>query len=648
MKQPSKIQLQAIKHLRGPAQIVAGPGSGKTFTIIKRILYLTEHHHISPSQILVITFTKAAALEMKERYESALSSAEQVCGHVNFGTFHSICYHILQKSGGFHTDSLIRESDKRKIIGIILANHGYAEKCNNEMIANVLAQISKRKNAVPDDDCLSQSKKFHKKSLQEETKTVTEKQMQITTILEKNKQPILQTASDTTVFSPEEINVFQTEYQEQLKEMNKLDFDDMIGKCLSLLQNNPELLKHYQNCFRYILVDEFQDINLPQYQVIKLLAGKEANLFVVGDDDQAIYGFRGATPGIMQQFLSDYPECTQMMLTENYRCGEKIVKLAGKVIARNTNRFQKEFLPVRNGGFISYKCLETRKEEEEMLTKEVKGLPQEDVENAAVILRTNREVFQYKELLKSAKIAVKEQKVPDDNIFRGFLLEDIISYLKFLYEGRMRTDFIKFMNKPEHYFSRLSLLEERVNKEGMKAYYEQNAAMKREIDKFFGQLSVAADLSPYTAVSFYRKTIGYERYVKQKAGSSREYQRLISQLDQIQELLKSCSGKIKAEEFFREKEAEAGGQCETSKITRGISVITMHGAKGLEFEHVFLPDVNEGVIPGKTCITTEALEEERRLLYVAITRAKNNLHIYCTKERNRKPSSFLQGIILPQ
>lgn len=626
MNQPSKIQLKAIQHLHGPAQIIAGPGSGKTFTIVKRILYLIEHHHISPNQILVITFTKAAAEEMKERYEASISSKESVSGHVNFGTFHSICYHILQKSGGFCENSLIKEIDKRRIIGIILSNHGYAEKCNNELISDVLSAISKRKNIS---ECIDQDS---------QTKTCDEKRAVL----------IKKTDRDTNEFTDEEIGIFQSEYQEHLKEMGKLDFDDMIVKCLYLLKNNRDILTNYQNSFKYILVDEFQDINLSQYQVMKLLAGTESNLFVVGDDDQAIYGFRGATPGIMQQFQMDYPDCVQLMLTENYRSGKNIVSLAGKVIKRNINRFHKNFYPVKEGGNIAYKCLETRKEEEMELTNEVKLLSYRERENSAVILRTNREVFQYKTLLKAAQITVKEHTTSDNDIFHGFLIDDIISYLKFLYEGRKRSDFIKFMNKPEHYFSRLSLLEETVSKDSMKAYYAQNTAMKTEIDKYFSRLSVAGNLSPYMAVSFYRKTIGYEKYVKQRAGNYLEYQRLLSQLDQIQELLKNYNGKIKSEEFFREKEEEAGKNTDNAKMSRGISVITMHSAKGLEFDHVFLPDINEGVIPGKTCITTESLEEERRLLYVAITRAKNHLHIYCTKERNRKPSSFLKGIILPQ
>lgn len=611
MKQPSKIQLQAIKHLSGPALIVAGPGSGKTFTIIQRILYLINHHHISPNEILVITFTKAAALEMKERYETVKDSS--INGNVNFGTFHSVCYHILQQSGHFKTDSLIKETDKRKIIQIILSNHGYEEKCNHEVIDNVLSEISRRKNQTKVFDCNSQS-----------------------------------TSINRTIFTNEEVELFGREYQSQLAEKGKLDFDDMIGECLKLLNHYPEILEKYRKIFSYILVDEFQDINLPQYEVIKLLAGEKANIFAVGDDDQSIYGFRGTTPGIMQRFLTGYPNCNKIMLTENYRSGDTIVALAEKIISRNSNRIEKKFIPINIGGKILYKCLDTRKEEEMELTDKVKRLPLPILKNSAVILRTNREVCIYKELLRKAGIPLQEVKASGDDIFHSFMLEDITAYLSFLYEGRKRCDFIKFMNKPERYFTRLSLLGEIVNEEMMCAYYARNPAMIKEVKQFFGQLSIAGALSPYMAVSFFRKTMGYDRYIKEKAGNYQEFQRFIRQLDEIQNLLKDFKGKLHAEEFFKEQEEQKGKSDSQRCHTKGISVITMHSAKGLEFSHVFLPDINEGIIPGKNCMEKEDLEEERRLLYVAITRAKEHLYIYCTKERNRKPSSFLQGIILPQ
>ena len=432
--------------------------------------------------------------------------------------------------------------------------------------------------------------------------------------------------------------------------IQELDFDDMIGKCLELLVSHPEILSKYRNQFRYLMVDEFQDINMPQYNVVKLLAGEDANLLVVGDDDQAIYGFRGASPGVMKRFQEDFPNCTQIMLTENYRSGQEIVKLARKVIDRNKERFSKEFIPIRKHGEISFYQLESRKEEEERLIRDICVLTDEVINDSALILRTNREVFQYRELLKASGVKIKEIKPNEENIFRSFMVEDISAYLNFLYRGQKRSDFLKFMNKPNHYFTRLALLHETVNEEDMLWYYYQNETMKRTIRGYFKHLSLAKSLSPYMAVSLFRKTLGYERYIREKSESYMIYENWLKQLDKMQELLKDYGNNIDAEQFFRDLEDKQGKseRSEEKRITQGISVITMHGAKGLEFEHVFLPDVNEGIIPRKNCREASEVEEERRLLYVAITRARDSLHIYATKERNRKPSSFLNGIILPQ
>ena len=591
--------------------VIAGPGSGKTHVIIQRILYLIKHHQISPNEILVITFTKAAALEMKERYEAVFSEKNFMCGQVNFGTFHSICYHILQRSGGFSPQSLISEIDKRNIMQIILANHGYAENCSQEEIFDILSVISRYKNLKNMDDCIGQQCKV-------------------------------------SAYSKEEISVFINEYQQQLSENKKLDFDDMIEECYKLLNNNPDILEQYRNQFRFIMVDEFQDINLSQYEVVKLLTGGEENIFVVGDDDQSIYGFRGAHPGIMQAFSDDYPKCKKIMLTENYRSGECIVRLAEKMIGRNTVRICKEFIPRRKDGEINFLRYETRKDEEKELTSKVKELSKDEIINSAVILRTNREVVRYREILKSAGIMVKEMRHSDNDIFHGFIIEDISAFLCFVFEGRRRKDFLRIMNKPEHYFTRLAINGEIVKKEDMKNYYYQNQEMKKKVEKFFGQIEVASTLTPYMAVSFFRKSIGYDNYLKKKSYNHQEFKGYMAQIERIHELLKHYNKRINIADYFREKEEEQGRCTEKKKAAEGISVITMHGAKGLEFDHVFLPDVNEGVIPEKKCTTLEELEEERRLLYVAITRAKNHLHIYCTEERNRKPSSFLEGIILPQ
>ncbi|MBD5547563.1 MAG: ATP-dependent helicase [Lachnospiraceae bacterium] len=616
MKKPGKTQKQAITHLSGPAEVIAGPGSGKTYTIIQRILYLIKQYHIKPDKILVITYTKAAATEMKERYEKACAADSLLSSHspqayshienVHFGTFHSICYNILRQCGFAHPDSLIKERDRRKLLQVILNNHGLSSKCTYENITNLLNAISRMKNLSEND---------------------------------------LGGFMDNIDFSSDELMQMKEEYDQYLREQGMLDFDDMILQCSRFLVSHTDICKKYQELFEYILVDEFQDINLPQYQVLKLLAHPFNNLFVVGDDDQAIYGFRGATPGIMKRFMDDYQDGKQILLTENYRSGEKIVKLSGRMIDGNKERFSKEFFPTRTGGKISVLCFDTHREEEVALIAAISVLKPEQLPCTAVILRTNREVIQFGELLKSAGIAVKGKRISDMDFFHGFVMEDMIAFLSYLYEGNKRGDFIRFMNKPNRFLTRSAILSEVVNIECIEQYYRNNASMLSEIKTFFGQLHIAASLNPFLSLSFFRKTLGYNRYLREKAKDDREYQRLMRQADQIQNCIKDFSPGSSVRDFAERKAEQAGEAFPRTTEAQGVSVLTMHGAKGLEFDKVFLPDVNDGIIPGKDCITSEALEEERRLLYVAITRAKNELTIYYTKERGRKPSRFLEGII---
>lgn len=603
MKKPGKTQEQAITHMSGPAEVIAGPGSGKTYTIIQRILYLITQCHVRPDHILVITYTKAAAAEMKERYEKAACNN---IGNVHFGTFHSICYNILRQCGFARSNSLIKESERRKLLQVILNNHGLSSKCTYEIITNLLNIISRMKN-------LSEniSGNFN---------------------------------SNIDLPAGELLHIKQ-EYDQYLREQDMLDFDDMILQCFGFLISHPDLCRKYQELFEYILVDEFQDINLPQYQVLKLLAQPLDNLFVVGDDDQAIYGFRGATPGIMKQFLDDFEKGTQILLTENYRSGDEIVKLAGRMIEGNKERFTKEFIPVRRGGKISVHCFDTHREEERSLIAEISALKPEQLRSTSVILRTNREVVQFGELLKSAGIAVKGKRISDADLFHGFIMEDVIAFLSYLYEGNKRGDFIRFMNKPNRFLTRSAILSEVVKIEHIEQYYRNNASMLSDIRAFWGQLQIAASLNPYLSLSLFRKTLGYDRYLRGKAQDDREYQRLMKQTDKIQHCFKDFSPGNSVREFAEKKADQAGEALALMIEEKGVSVLTMHGAKGLEFDRVFLPDVNEGIIPGKDCITPEALEEERRLLYVAITRAKNELTIYYTKERGRKRSRFLEGII---
>ena len=607
MKAPSKVQRQAIMHLQGPAEIIAGPGSGKTFTIIHRILYLINQCQISPDNILVITYTKAAALEMKERYELALSKEKKSYDrHVHFGTFHSVCYHILQQSGYVRAASLIKEADRRRLVQTLIGNLGLPDSNVYDMVSYILNEISRRKNSV-------------------------------------------ETAAPICYFeiTEEAFEKIYCGYDNYLKEQKLIDFDDMITECLNLLMNHPAVCETYRKQFRYILADEFQDINIPQYRILKLLAAPQNNLFVVGDDDQAIYGFRGATPGIMKQFTEEFPEGKQIQMTENYRSGSQIVSIAERMIERNKERFPKQFLPVKKGGSVQSVCFINRREEEQALLQSLSKLEPEELNDTAIILRTNLEAMQYRELLQKNRISLRGMQ-KKQSLCSTFIFSDFLAFLSYIYLGNKRSDLIRFMNKPDRFLLRESLPGETVSKEQVLQYYRGNIPMQRKIEKFFSMLELAGDLNPRLAISLFRGKLGYDQYLKCRACNIQMENLYKKQADELQAILADYSPGSSLQEFTdkitEQEEAKQGIEFEE---TKGVSVITMHASKGLEFDRVYLPDVNEGIIPGKKNQTSAALEEERRLLYVAITRARNTLIIFYTKERNRKLSRFLQGIILP-
>ncbi len=602
MKEPGKSQKEAICHLSGPAMVIAGPGSGKTFTLTRRILFLTDVCRISAESILVITYTRAAAAEMKERYEKACGCPDQV----QFGTFHSICYQILKRAGVVTADSLIREKDKRTLLQVILSNKGLASKCSQDAISALQNEISRIKNQV------------RKKGLL--------------------KEP-------DALFSTEEITLIQREYDRHLREQGKIDFDDMITECFRLLTSCPNTLSRYQEAFQYILVDEFQDINPLQYEILKLLSLPANNLFVVGDDDQAIYGFRGASPGIMKQFTQDYPQARLIWMTDNYRSGKAIVTLSEKLISRNEKRFSKAFQPVKEGGRITSFCFDSRREEELQMIRELSSLSFDQLFSSAIITRTNREAIQYTYILKNSGIPVKGTQIRKDDLYHGFIMQDLSAFLAFLYEGKKRSHFIQFMNRPNHFLTRAALPFETIEQKHLEQYYRNNPDMLVQIQLLFRQILIAEKLPPHLAASFFRKTWGYDRYLKERSRDLNEFRMLTEQAERIQQSFKDYIVGTSLGEFADRKAEEDRKNSLPGEEVPGVSVLTMHGSKGLEFDRVFLPDVNEGIIPAKDCRQPESLEEERRLLYVAITRAREHLYLYYTRERGRKLSRYLEGLL---
>ena len=326
-QQFSKEQLEAIRHEKGPMLVLAGPGSGKTTVITHRVKYMLEHGRVNGSQILVITFTKAAAGEMKSRFEKIMGYSSGV----TFGTFHSVFFMILRQAYGYNGSNIILESEKYQIIRSIIEKHNMEYNGQDDFAKNVIAEIDLVKSE------LTPIGQYHSMNMK-----------------------------------PEDFRIAYREYEEVLRANNKIDFDDMLVFTYELLRDRPDIRRMWQQRFRYILIDEFQDINRIQYQTVKLLLGKEHNIFAVGDDDQSVYGFRGADTRIMLGFPDDFPYTRMVCLSINYRCSSAIVESAGRIIKNNKKRYQKEI----RSAFEKGQCERVHVIEVEGMRQETDGIIQ--------------------------------------------------------------------------------------------------------------------------------------------------------------------------------------------------------------------------------------------------------------------------------
>lgn len=592
----SPAQSKAIAHAFGPMQVLAGPGSGKTYLMIRRIRHLICHHGISPDKILVITFTKAAALEMKERFQKLTQNAYS---SISFGTFHAIYFHIL-KSGNGNRDYLpISSKEKMDYLNHSLAMCGI-EEADIDTQEKLFQEISRVKNSAD----------FGKKM-----------------------------ALDCPKISDDSIkkyfpNIFK-EYCRIMEENDKLDFDDMILLCFKMLTENSQLLSDWQNRFSHILVDEFQDISPLQYRILQKLAEPEKNLFIVGDDDQSIYGFRGAGPGIMRQFLRDYPEAQRISLDINYRCTEKIVQASSLLIEDNLDRFIKNLQAYKaDGESVKLYCFDSWEEEGEYIVSELKKIPQKELAKTAIIYRVNAQSAGLSKLLTRHGIPFKVHGKPA-HLLDHPIAKDFLAYLQFAKDlsdtqKGTRRDFLRIMNKPCRYIHREAAKDGAISEACLLNYYQQTPYMRQKIQRFFADLRRISSLRPYLALDYIRKTMGYDSYLCGKKEGTETWMEIA---DRIQETLR---GAVSFDSYAERLENKESG---TDKA-EGVRLITMHSAKGLEYDNVFIPDVNAKTIPHSKAVSPEQVEEERRLLYVAMTRAKKRLEILCFGA----PSCFLKKL----
>lgn len=591
----SKAQTQAIMHKDGPMMVLAGPGSGKTTVITHRVQYLTKEYGIDPGDILVITFTRAAAEEMRERYEALTGGGSRV----TFGTFHSIFFRILKLAYRYTADNIVREEQQMQFVRELAQAGGLEPEDENEFAASILSEIS----------------------------SVKGERIALEHYYSKN--------CPDAVFRQ-----LYAGYEEKMRRAGLIDFDDMMVLCLELFTERKDILSAWQRRYRYILIDEFQDINRLQYEIVRMLAKPEDNLFIVGDDDQSIYRFRGAKPEIMLGFERDYPGAGRILLDVNYRSTEEIVAPALRLIGENQKRFSKAIHTTgRHGKNVITKLWQDPGEENLAIAREIQLYLQSGVRpgDIAVLYRTNAGPRFLMEKLMEYNLPFRTRDtVP--NLYEHWISRNILTYIRIAMGSRAREDILQVINRPKRYISRDAMPDETVSFEKMKAFYAEKDWIAERIENLEGDLRAIARMSPLAAVNYIRQGMGYDEYLIEYAAFRR--MRPEELLETADELKESAAGFKTFDEWFAHidayKEELLRQAVQRRTETDAITLATMHSAKGLEFPIVYILDANEGITPHSRAMLDEDMEEERRLFYVAMTRAKTRLHVYAVRERYHK------------
>lgn len=609
-------QDEAIKHGNGPCMVLAPPGSGKTLIVTERTRYLIEESGVRPDQILVITFTRYAAREMKERFERLTAGKNYP---VTFGTFHSIFYGILKCAYGIGANNLMSEKESSVLLQEVLDQTDIEStpevEDEEELVRELLREVCMVKNG------LCHLKDFHSKYLTQD----------------------------------EFAEVFRS-YEHQKKELKKFDFDDMLVQCYALFRKKPEILQGWQKRFQYILIDEFQDINRVQYEVIRMLAAPRYNLFVVGDDDQSIYGFRGAKPELMLYMKQEFPSLRTISLTVNYRSTEFITGAAARVILHNDTRFYKRVQSFRGRGQnVHVQEVLDEQEEAQYVTEEIQKKLDQGIKpgEIAVLFRAAVQARMISEILSEHRIPF-EMRDYVTNFYRHFIVKDIMAYLQLAAGKRDRSLFLTICNRPLRYLARNSMENRQVNFEDLRKFYCDKDWMLDIIDQFDVDVRMMKNMAPYAAIQYIRKKIGYDDFLKEYAEKHQiSWKQLMDVMAELEERSKNFKSYDEWEIHIAKYTQELEEQQAKARKIKGerenkVQLMTIHSAKGLEFEDVFVIHANEGEIPHQKAEKKDEIEEERRLFYVALTRAKNNLCIsYITQKNGNsiKPSRFVEELL---
>ena len=599
----TEAQKRAIESKARAVLVVAGPGSGKTTVLTERLVYLLKNGAEAKS-CLLLSFTRASSKEMALRF-----AKRGIAGNnPHFSTIHALCLSLLREVRGIEREGLVNLYEKMDWLSAYFLEKGIAREEVEELLLNYGNQISY-------------------------FKSITEEERMHFLREEKNED-----------FLP----LFQY-YEKMRKLRGKLDFEDLLIEVLLELQKNTRIADSWKSRFSYILVDEFQDLSLIQYAILKALSEKGASLFVVGDEDQSIYGFRGASPDILFRFAGDFPDCERIFLADNFRSKEEIVLLSRRLIGKNKKRFQKPLTGRRGrGGKAKYFLLETGVEEAVLLAEHVESLLREGCppEEIAVLCRSKMQITPLLPgfMERGIPIVVVEEL---SNVFQHFIGKDILAYLRLAKNKESSQELVQILSKPYRGLRREKILHKDSGLSDLKRAAKTRKE-REETEKLEKHLEALSKLNPKEAVLFIRKEIGYEKYLEDFA--KKKNKDFTEWWESLEEITAMSEGYPDLDAFFRFVTEFNRRALERRKPEeeKGIRFMSYHSAKGLEFDEVFLPDCIEGIIPDGRAKKPEEIEEERRSFYVALTRTRKGIHIYVTKTRYSKkvyPSRFIPELL---
>jgi DNA helicase-2/ATP-dependent DNA helicase PcrA len=610
LKELNDKQYEAVVNTKGPCLVIAGAGSGKTKVLTHKIAYIMQEENAKPWDILAITFTNKAANEMKERIANLVGDNVK---DMWVGTFHSICVRILRRfidRIGFDTSFIIFDtSDQKTLIKNCLKDLAIDDKLFNER--SVQSEISNAKN-----DML---------------------------------EPFQYTAKAMGDYRKEKIATVYELYQKRLKENNAIDFDDIINYTIKILMENPDVLEYYSNKFKYVLVDEYQDTNKAQFTLITLLASKNGNITVVGDNDQGIYSFRGADISNILNFEKDFPGTKIIKLEQNYRCTGNILKAANAVIKNNEVKYAKKLWTENEIGKLPKVYLaDNEYDEGSYIVEQIEHLKREEYykySDFAILYRMNTQSRAIEDIFRRENIPYKI--IGGLKFYERKEIKDIIAYLRLIQNTSDNLSLKRIINEPKRGIGKTSLdsIEELANNEGISMYKIIKDAQQYGLNRIYLKsrdfINVIEelrqkqkDLTISELIKLTLKKTGYMQALKDE--------KTIEAENRIENLDEFLTVAIEFEEQFAENtladflegitlSSDLDNMEETED---SVTLMTLHSAKGLEFPVVFLVGMEEGIFPGyKSIGEPKELEEERRLCYVGITRAKENLFLTCSKKR---------------